>query len=131
MLQVTPAAVQSCSSDQRNQVGILVKGLNDFMTLMDAQSRLRSAQLYKQNVATSVIRGEGARARAEEGRREDAADSDDLGTLLQLWACRFGEIGTHVLQASPFPSAAGAASPVCRGFAINKMCNEAFFLPVC
>lgn len=55
-----------------------------------------------QNVATSVIRGEGARARAEEGRWKDAADNDDLGRPLQLWACHFEEIGTpRALSQSP------------------------------
>lgn len=57
------------------------------------QSQLKSAQLCKQNIATSVIRGEGAHARAE----EDAADNDDLETLLQLWAPCLKEIGTHRL----------------------------------
>jgi len=64
------------------------------MTLIDAPSQLKSTQLCKQNVATSVIRGEGAHARAEEGRREDATDNGDLGRPLQLWACRVREIGT-------------------------------------
>lgn len=90
------------------------------------QSQLKSAQLCKQNVATSAIRGEGAHARAEEGRRKDAADNDDLG---RLPACRLQEIGSPRASTSPLPSVAEAASLVCQGFAINKMCNEAFFYP--
>lgn len=50
--------------------GILVEGLNDFMTFMDAWSQLVGAQLCKQNPATSMITGEGAHARAEEGMRQ-------------------------------------------------------------
>lgn len=88
------------------------------------QSQLTSAQLCKQNVATSVIRGEGAHARAEEGRWKDGADNNDSGRPLQLWACRFEEIGTPCASGQ---SVAEAASLVCHGFAISKMCNEAFF----
>lgn len=123
VLQATPAAVQSCSSDRRL---LQVFPSRDWMTLWPwwMQSQLTSAQLCKQNVATSVIRGEGAHARAEEGRWKDAADNDDAGRPLQLWACRFEEIGTPCASGQ---SVAGAAGLVCQGFAISKMCNEAFF----
>lgn len=74
--------------------GYFSKGLNGFMTLMDAQSQFKSTQLCKWNAGTSLIRGESAHARAEGGTCKDAADNGGLRGWLQLWACRFGEIGT-------------------------------------
>lgn len=74
--------------------GYFSKGLNDFVTLMDAQSQFRSTQLCKWNAGTSLIRGESAHARAEGGTCKDEADNGGLGWCLQLWACSFGEIDT-------------------------------------
>lgn len=63
---------------------------------------------------------------AGQRRRKDAADNDDLGTLLQLWARRLEEIGTPCASSQTHPLA-GAASLVCQGSATSKVCNEAFF----
>lgn len=59
--------------------GCYIKGLNDFMTLMDAESQFKSTQLCKRNAAISLIRGESTHARAEGGTCKDAADNGDSG----------------------------------------------------
>lgn len=51
------------------------------------------------------------------------AQSDGSSSQLAV----LGRYAPHLLQASPFPSVAGAASLVCQGFTVNKMSNEVFF----
>ena len=97
------------------------------MTLKDTQSQLKSSQLYKQNAATSVIRGEGAHARAEQG-------GGRMQQIMVSWeASRSSGAAVsgdrHCTRFRPVPSPGGRGSqpglPVLCYFAVKR------FLPIC
>lgn len=78
------------------------------MTLKDAQSQLESSQLYKQNAATSVIRGEDAHAKAEQGGGRMQQIMVSWGAFCSSGSAVLGD--RHCRRFRPVPSPGGRSS---------------------
>lgn len=110
--------------------GISVRRSNAFMTLKDAQSQLESSQLYKQNAATSVIRGKGAHAKAEQGGGRMQQIMVSWGACCSSGSAVLGD--RHCRCFRPVPSPGGRSSQPGLPVLCYRQCLQwSIFLPIC